>query len=87
MQVFKTTDFFNITEAEAAKVTCGYTREEDMVLDYGLEHYFFETYEAVEREVNSQKCKRYSVQNNLEVIVFEFVTDNYEHCKYCMVFA
>lgn len=87
MVINKTTDYFNITAEEAGKIINGSdTREEAEVLDSGLEHYFFETLEGLEREYNSKERKTYTGKYGYEVLVFEFVADNSNHNKYCMVF-
>ena len=87
MTIYKTTDYFNITVEEAAEIRNGYdTREEAKVLDAGLEHYFFETLEGLKREYNSKDCQDYVKSKQCEIIVFEFVADNSNHNKYCMVF-
>ncbi len=87
MTIYKTTDYFNITKGEAGKICNGYdTREEAKVLDVGLEHYFFQTLEVLAEEYNSEKRKAYTEKYGYEVIVFEFVADNSNHNKYCMVF-
>jgi hypothetical protein len=64
----------------------GYTREESKVLDSGIEHYFFETLEGLTKEYNSKERKEYTKKKEYEVILFEFVSDNNNHNKYCMVF-
>ena len=72
---------------EAAEIRNGYdTREEAKVLDAGLEYYFFETLEGLKREYNSKDCQDYVKSKQYEIIVFEFVADNSNHNKYCMVF-
>ena len=87
MTIYKTTDYFNITAEEAGKCHNGYdTKEEAKVLDAGLEHYFFQTLEALTEEYNLEKRKAYTEKYGYEVIVFEFVADNSNHNKYCMVF-
>ena len=87
MTIYKTTDYFNITKEEASKICNGYdTREEAEVLDSGLEHYFFETLECLTNEYNSEERKEYTERKGYEVILFEFVADNSNHNKYCMVF-
>ena len=88
MKINKTTDYFKITVEEASKNINGYdTREEAKVLDSGLEHYFFETLEGITKEFNSEERKVYTNQKDYEVLLFEFVADNSNHNKYCMVFA
>ena len=87
MNIIKTTDYFNITVEEAGKICNGYdTKEEAKVLDAGLEHYFFETLEGLEKEYNSEERKIYTDSKGYEVLLFEFVADNSNHNKYCMVF-
>lgn len=87
MQINKTTEYFNITEEEAAKIVNGYdTREEAKVLDLGLEHYFFETLEGLKKEFDSTVCQEYVKAHHYEILLFEFVADNSNHNKYCMVF-
>ena len=87
MTIYKTTDYFNITKEEASEIRNGYdTREEAKVLDAGLEHYFFQTLEGIKEEYNYEKKKAYTEKYGYEVIVFEFVADNSNHNKYCMVF-
>lgn len=87
MNIFKTTDYFNITVEEAGKIRNGYdTREEAKVLDAGFEHYFFQTLEGLEKEYNSEERKSYTDSKGYEVLLFEFVADNSNHNKYCMVF-
>ena len=87
MTIYKTTDYFNITKEEASKICNGYdTREEAKVLDSGLEHFFFETLECLTEEYNSKERKEYTEKKGYEVILFEFVADNGNHNKYCMVF-
>ena len=86
MNIIKTTDFFNITVEEAGKkIDDDMTREEAKVLDAGLEHYFFETLEELERGYNSEERKSYTDSKGYEVLLFEFVADNSNHNKYCMV--
>lgn len=88
MTINKTTDFFKITVEEASKNIDEYnTREEAKVLDSGLEHYFFETLEGLTKEYNSEERKTYTNKKEYEVLLFEFVADNSNHNKYCMVFA
>ncbi len=87
MTIYKTTDYFNITKEEATEIRNGYnTREKAKVLDAGLEHYFFKTLEELESEYNSKECQDYVKSKQYEIIVFEFVADNNNHNKYCMVF-
>lgn len=87
MTIYKTTDYFNITAEEAGKCFNGYdTKEEAKVLDEGIEHYFFQTLEGLTEEYNSKKRKAYVKEYGYEVIGFEFVSDNSNHNKYCMVF-
>ena len=87
MIIYKTTDYFNITKEEAGKIRNKYdTREEAKVLDAGLEHHFFETLEALEKEYASEERKAYTEKYGYDVIIFEFVADNTNHNKYCMVF-
>lgn len=87
MKIIKTTEYFNITEEEASKIIDDYnTKEEAKVLDVGLEHYFFETLEGLTEEYNLEERKVYTNNKGYEVVVFEFVADNSNHNKYCMVF-
>lgn len=86
MKIYKTTDYFGVSLEEAKREIEDYTIEERKVLDAGLEHYFFKTYEGLEREINSERCKEYISRNEYEVLLFEFVSDNINHNKYCMVF-
>lgn len=87
MNIIKTTDYFNITVEEAGKICNGYeTKEEAKILDFGLEHYFFETLEGLEKEYNSKERKSYTDSKGYEVLLFEFVADNSNHNKYYMVF-
>lgn len=87
MTIYKTTDYFSITKEEASKICNEYdTREEAKVLDEGIEHYFFETLERLTEEYNSKERKEYTERKGYEVILFEFVADNSNHNKYCMVF-
>ena len=87
MNIIKTTEYFNITVEEAGKIRHGYdTREVAKVLDVGFEHYFFETLEGLEKEYNSEERKNYTDSKGYEVLLFEFVADNSNHNKYCMVF-
>lgn len=87
MKIIKTTDYFNMTVEEAGKKINEYdTREEAKVLDAGLEHYFFGTLEGLEKEYNSNECKEYVARKGYEIVLFEFVADNSNHNKYCMVF-
>ena len=86
-KLVKTTDYFNITKEDAGKIINGCdTREEAKVLDIGLEHYFFQTLENLVKEYNSDKCKEYVEINGYEILLFEFVADNNNHNKYCLVF-
>lgn len=86
MTINKTTDYFNITVEEAGKIRNGYdTREEAKVLDAGVEHYFFETLEEMEKEYNSEAFQKYLKVKEYEAIVFEFVADNSNHNRYCIV--
>lgn len=86
MTIYKTTNYFKITKEEAEKIRDGYTREEAKVLDSGNEHYFFETLEGLTKGYNSKERKEYTEKKEYEVILFEFVVDNSNHNKYCMVF-
>lgn len=87
MNIIKTTDFFNITVEEAGKkIDDDMTREEAKVLDAGFEHYFFETLEGLTKEYNSKDRQNYTESKGYEVLLFEFVADNSNHNKYCMVF-
>lgn len=85
----KTTDYFKITTEEASKIIneYGYTREEAKVLDAGLEHHFFETLKGLMEEYTSSTRKAYTDKNEYDVTLFQFVADNDNHNKYCMVFA
>lgn len=88
MTINKTTDYFSITVEEAGKMIDDYnTKEEASVLDSGLEHYFFETLEGLTKEYHSEERKVYTDRKRYEVLLFEFVADNSNHNKYCMVFA
>ena len=86
MKIIKTTEYFEISLEEAQREIDDYTVEERKVLDAGLEHHFFETYENLEKEINSGRCKTYMCKNGYETLVFEFVGDNKNHSNYCMVF-
>ena len=87
MNIIKTTEYFNITVEEAGKIrNCYDTREVAKVLDAGFEHYFFETLEGLEKEYNSEERKNYTDSKGYDVLLFEFVADNSNHNKYCMVF-
>ena len=87
MKIYKTTDYFNITVEEAKEIRNGYdTREEAKVLDAGLEHYFFRTLKGLKQKYNSEKCQEYIKSKQYDVVIFEFVADNSNHNKYCMVF-
>ena len=87
MNIIKTTDYFNITVEEAGKqINDDMTREEAKVLDAGLEHYFFETLEGLTKEYNSKELQVYAEIKGYELLLFEFVADNSNHNKYCMVF-
>lgn len=84
----KTTDYFKMTVEDASKRIGEYnTREEAKVLDFGLEHYFFETLEGLIKEYNSKERKSYTTKRQYDVTLFEFVSDNDNHNKYCMVFV
>ena len=86
-KLVKTTDYFNITTEEAGKIINGSdTREEAKVLDSGFEHFFFETLEGLVKEYNSDECKEYTKKHDYDILLFEFVADNSNHNKYCMVF-
>jgi hypothetical protein len=86
MRINKTTDYFNISVEEAGRIINGFdTKEEAKVLDSGLEHYFFETLEGLEKEYNSSEFQNYIEKYDYDVIVFEFVADNENHSKYCIV--
>ena len=88
MSINKTTDYFSVTIEEAGKMIDDYnTKEEASVLDSGLEHYFFETLEGLTKEYNSEERKKYTDRKHYEVLLFEFVADNSNHNKYCMVFV
>lgn len=89
MKIYKTTEYFDMTVEEAAKVIDEYntTKEEAKVLDAGLEHKFFKTYEGLEKEFRSEECKKYAERYGYEVLLFEFMCDNSNHNKYCMVFV
>lgn len=87
MNIIKTTDYFNMTVEEAGKKINEYnTREEAKVLDTGAEHYFFETLKGLEKQYNSKERQEYTEAKGYEVLLFEFVADNSNHNKYCMVF-
>lgn len=87
MKIYKTTDYFNMTIEEAAERINEYdTREEAKVLDSGLEHHFFATYMGMKNEFESEELQEYVKKKNYEVLIFEFVSDNDNHNKYCMVF-
>lgn len=87
LEIRKTTDFFNITKEEAArKINESDTKEEAMVLDSGLEHFFFETLEGLKKEYASKERQEYTRAKGYEVLLFEFVANNSNHNKYCMVF-
>ena len=86
MNIIKTTDYFNITANEAGEKVDEYnTKEEAMVLDAGLKCYLFETLESL-RRFNSIECQNYAKEYGYEILLFEFVADNSNHNKYCMVF-
>lgn len=88
MKINKTTEYFNMSIKEAAKMVDEYiTKEEAKVLDEGLEHYFFGTYEGLVKEFESEERKNYTEKYDYEVLLFEFVCDNSNHNKYCMVFV
>jgi len=87
MTINKTTDYFKITVEEAGKRINEYdTKEEAMVLDTCLVHYFFETLEGLKEEYNSNRRKKYTKEKSYDVLLFEFVADNDNHNKYCMGF-
>lgn len=87
MKIYKTTDYFHISEKEAAKRVDDYnTKEEAMVLDEGEEYYFFETLKCLTEEYNSDERKNYVETYHFETILFQFVADNMNHNRYCMVF-
>lgn len=88
MKIYKTTEYFKITETEAAERINEYdTREEAKVLDSGLEHHFYRTLEGLENDYNSDQRKQYTDKYEYDVLLFEFVADNDNHNKYCMVFV
>ena len=59
MKIYKTTDYFHISEKEVAKRVDDYnTKEEAMVLDEGEECYFFETLKCLTEEYNSDERKK-----------------------------
>lgn len=88
MIINKTMNYFKMTVEEASKQINEYdTREEAKVLDSGLEHFFFETLEGLTKEYNSEERKAYTDKYSYDVLLFEFVADNSNHNKYCMVFA
>ena len=63
MNIIKTTDYFNITVEEAGKKINEYdTREEAKVLDAGLEHYFFQTLEGLEKNTIQRKERAIQIQ-------------------------
>lgn len=69
MQIVKTTDYFNMTKEEAAEMRNEYdTREEAEVLDAGLEHYFFGTYEGLCKDYESTEFKNYVKKHKYEVL-------------------
>ena len=77
---------YDSTEIELTVLIDCDTREEAKVLDAGFEHYFFQTLEGLEKEYNSEERKSYTDSKGYEVLLFEFVADNSNHNKYCMVF-
>ena len=86
MQIVKTTDYFNMTKEEAAEMKNEYdTREEAEVLDAGLEHYFFGTYEGLCKDYESTEFKNYVKKHKYEVLIFEFVAENSNNNKYCII--
>lgn len=88
MKIYKTTEYFKITETEATERINEYdTREEAKVLDSGLEHHFYRTLEGLENDYNSDQRKQYTDKYGYDVLLFEFVADNDNHNKYCMVFV
>lgn len=88
MKIYKTTEYFGITRAEAAeRINECDTREEAKVLDSGLEHYFYETLKGLEVDYNSEWKKNHTNKYGYDVLLFEFVADNDNHNKYCMVFV
>ena len=88
MKIYKTTKYFGITDEEAGKYINEYdTKEEAKVLDLGLEHYFFKTLEGLGSDYNSERRKQYTNKYEYDVLLFEFVADNTNHNRYCMIFV
>lgn len=88
MIINKTTDYFKMTVEEAGeRINESNTREEAEVLDSGLEYYFFETLEGITKEFNLKDRSAYTERKKYDGLLFEFVADNDNHNKYCMVFA
>ena len=50
----------------------------------GIEHHFFETLEGLKKD--STACEEYVKNHYYEMLLFEFVADNSNNNKYCMVF-
>lgn len=87
MQIFKTTDYFQITAEEAAKKKNGYcTVEEAKILDTGEEQRFFATLEGLTDWINSDWTKSHIEYYEYNVILFELVAENDNNNKYCAVF-
>ena len=87
MKIIKTTEYFGITEEQAGKeIYSDMTKEEALVLDAGLEHHFFEKLETLNEMLEEESFFEYINKHKYDAIVFEFVADNSNHNKYCVVF-
>lgn len=84
--IHKTTDYFKISKGEASEFVNGVeTVEEAKVLDAGVEHYFYETYDELVGLLQDTEFQEYVKEKNYEKLVFEFVCDNLNNNKYCVV--
>lgn len=85
-KIVKTTDFFNISKQDAEKNNGYETKEEAKILDFGEEHYFFNTLEGLRKDYYSKNCQDYVKDKKYKIFLFELVANNSNNNKYCMVF-
>lgn len=75
MEIISTTEHFNLSIEQAQEIRndCGYTREECMVLDSGLESHFYDTEEEMKKGYEYyKKCRK-----GWEIKIYQFSDGRY----------
>lgn len=78
MKITKTTDYFNLTAEELAHIKegnkeCGYSKEDNLILDSGIIVRWFDKLENVLKEAKEIDTTRYEIEAILQTIKNQYV--------------